>query len=116
MNEAALWEGRTLRQWVPEAVEGIVRFCNPRRIILFGSVVRGEDGPDSDLDFMVVLDRLDRSRRMELMGKIRFAITAKVPIDVFVTDDEEFVQRMDIPNSMHYWPAHEGEVVYERSA
>lgn len=114
MSETELWEGRTLREWVPEAVDEIVRYCNPRRVILFGSVVRGEAGQDSDIDFVVVLDHLDRSRRMELMGKIRFAITPKVPIDVFVTDVEEFGQRKDIPNSMHYWPAHEGEVVYER--
>lgn len=116
MSETALWEGRTLREWVPEAVDSIVGYCNPRRVILFGSVVRGEDGPDSDLDFLVVLDDLDASQRMDLMGKIRFATTGKVPIDVFVTDVEEFERRKNIPNSMHYWPAHEGEVVYERPA
>lgn len=114
MSETTLWEGRTLREWVPEAVDGIVRYCDPRRVILFGSVVRGEEGPDSDLDFMVILDQLDRSQRMELMGKIRFAITPKVPIDIFVTDVAEYQSRKDLIGSMQYWPAHEGKVVYER--
>lgn len=114
MTETALWEGRTLREWVPASVDGIVRYCNPRRVILFGSVVRGEEGPDSDLDFMVVLDDLDPSQRMDLMGKIRSATTTKIPIDVFVTGVEEFERRKDVPNSMQYWPAHEGEVVYQR--
>jgi len=48
------------------------------------------------------------------MGKIRFAITFKVPIDIFVTDVVEFQSRKDLVGSMQYWPAHEGKVVYER--
>lgn len=42
-----------------EAVTGITRriveACRPVRVYLFGSVARGEDGPDSDLDFLVVV-------------------------------------------------------------
>jgi hypothetical protein len=43
----------------PEAIEEITRrlvdYFHPERIYLFGSVARGDDGPDSDLDFGVVL-------------------------------------------------------------
>jgi uncharacterized protein len=34
---------------------GLVEFFHPIRIYLFGSVARGDDGPDSDLDFLVVV-------------------------------------------------------------
>lgn len=114
MSETALWNGRTLREWVPIAVDDIVRFCQPRRVILFGSVARGEDGPDSDLDFLVILDHLDQTRRIELMGKVRGAISARAPIDVLVTDVQEFERRKNLLGSMQYWPAREGQVVYER--
>ncbi len=114
MSETAVWAGRTLREWVPAVVDDIVQFCRPYCVILFGSVARGDEGPDSDLDFLVILDHLEEARCVELMGKIRGAISAPVPTDVFVTDVHEFTQRKDIPNSMHYWPAREGEVVYER--
>jgi len=110
------WNGKTLGEWVPEAVDDIVRAADPRRVILFGSAAKGEAGQDSDLDFLVVLDELDRSERMELMGKIRFAIAAPVPIDVFVTDVDECERRKDVIGSMHYWPLREGLVVYERAA
>ncbi|MBF0261524.1 MAG: nucleotidyltransferase domain-containing protein [Magnetococcales bacterium] len=36
-------------------VRRIVEVAHPLRIILFGSASRGEMGPDSDLDFLVVM-------------------------------------------------------------
>jgi predicted nucleotidyltransferase len=114
MSEATLWEGRTLREWVPVAVDDIVRFCDPRRIILFGSLARGEEDADSDIDLMVVLDHLDQGDRIPLMGAIRQAISASAPVDVLVTDVEQFERWKDIVGSAHFWPAHDGKVVYER--
>jgi hypothetical protein len=40
---------------ITEITRRIVEVCQPVRIYLFGSVARGEDGPDSDLDFLVVV-------------------------------------------------------------
>lgn len=105
-----------LRDFVPSAVADIVAAVHPARVILFGSVARGEEGPDSDLDFLVVLDDLDVADRVRLMGRIRFAIDVQAPIDIFVTDIQEYDQRKDVNGSMFYWPAREGEVVYERAA
>lgn len=116
MAEAVEWQGRTLREWLPVAVADVVRAFSPRRIVLFGSVARGEEGPDSDLDLLVVLDLLDPADRVRLMGAIRRAITAPAPIDVFVTDVAEFERRKDVLGSMQYWPAREGELVYDRVA
>ena len=110
------WNGRTLREWLPAAVDDIVLHYDPVRVILFGSVARGVEGPDSDLDLLVVLDHVDPKDRAQLMGKIRFAIEAPVPIDIFVTDPVECERRKDVIGSMHYWPLREGVVVYERAA
>lgn len=38
-----------------ELVDRIVVAAKPRRVILFGSAARGEMGPDSDLDVLVVV-------------------------------------------------------------
>lgn len=40
---------------IPEIVRRLVEYYHPERIYLFGSVARGDAGPDSDLDFCVVL-------------------------------------------------------------
>lgn len=114
MYQDGKYNGRTLREWMPEAVADIVNAFDPDRVILFGSVARGEEGPDSDLDFLVVLDHVAPTEKIELMEKIRFAISAPVPIDVFVTDPAECERRRDVVGSMPYWPLREGVVVYER--
>lgn len=48
---------------IEELVRRIVEAVHPLRIILFGSAARGEMGPHSDIDVMVVMpegvDRLD---------------------------------------------------------
>jgi predicted nucleotidyltransferase len=38
-----------------EITRKLVEFYRPIRIYLFGSIARGDDGPDSDLDFLVVI-------------------------------------------------------------
>ena len=39
-----------------ELVRRIRSVIEPRRVVLFGSAARGEMGPDSDLDVLVVVD------------------------------------------------------------
>jgi len=40
---------------ITEAVRRIVMEIQPRRVILFGSAARGDMGPESDLDFLIVM-------------------------------------------------------------
>ena len=87
-----------------------------KRIVLFGSVARGDEGPDSDLDLLVVLDHIEPAERAHLISSVRRAISARAPIDVFVTDLAEYERRKDVIGSMLYWPAREGQVVYERAS
>ena len=45
----------TKQQAIEEMTRRLVEFYSPVRIYLFGSEARGEAGPDSDLDFLVVV-------------------------------------------------------------
>ena len=45
----------TREQAIAEITRRLVDYCHPERIYLFGCVARGDDGPNSDLDFCVVL-------------------------------------------------------------
>ncbi|MGC8627580.1 MAG: nucleotidyltransferase domain-containing protein [Acidimicrobiales bacterium] len=112
----AVYEGRTLAEWVPEIVGKLVRASNPERVILFGSVARGDDGPDSDIDIMVVLRSMDYTQRRSLEAELYGELGGAVPVQVFVTDLRECERRRDVVGSMHYWPLREGRVVYERAA
>ena len=48
---------------VDEAVRRILVVSKPRRVILFGSAARGEMGPDSDLDMLVIVPEGTHRRR-----------------------------------------------------
>jgi uncharacterized protein len=45
----------TRQETIDEITRRLVDYFHPERIYLFGSAARGDDGPDSDLDFGVVL-------------------------------------------------------------
>ena len=53
------YDGLTLREALPFVVREIVDAFDPVELVVFGSVARGEEGPDSDLDLLVVFDRAD---------------------------------------------------------
>jgi len=112
----ALYGGRTLAEWVPEVVDAVVRAGDPEEVLLFGSVARGDDGPDSDIDLMVVCSSIDYTQRHELEAQLYAAIGGRAPVQLFVTDCRECDRRRDVVGSMHYWPLREGRVVYARAA
>jgi uncharacterized protein len=91
----------------------VVRQFRPQRVILFGSHARGEAGPDSDIDMLVVLpvDGSKREKRIEIRLALRDLHAAT---DIIVTTPEEYAWRKDIVGTVEYPAAHEGRVLYER--
>lgn len=49
--------------YLSEVVDRIVRKFHPEKIILFGSWARGEAREDSDLDWLVVLPKVEHTRK-----------------------------------------------------
>ena len=60
------------QELIDEATSRIVAAAQPLRIILFGSAARGEMGPDSDLDILVVMP--DGADRLATAGKLHRAL------------------------------------------
>ena len=46
---------------VQEFVQAIVRIDPPKKIILFGSLARGDEISDSNVELVVLYERLDRN-------------------------------------------------------
>lgn len=98
---------------LPEAIDRIVRGYAPRQIILFGSWARGEARPDSDLDFLVVLDQIDDKRRTAV-AILRTLNGLPISKDVVVTTPDEIVRRGHLVGDVLRPALREGVVVYER--
>jgi uncharacterized protein len=114
VDGAVRYDGRTLGEWVPAIVGEVVRLSDPQQVVLFGSVARGDDGPDSDIDLMVVLPQIDYSERHALEARLSAAIRRIVPVQFFVTDVAECERRKDVVGSTHYWALREGQVLHSR--
>ena len=85
---------------------------SPVRVLIFGSGARGEAGPRSDVDFLVIEDSFD-SRLRETV-RLRDAIgNLNVPVDiVLVTEDEAELKRYR-PGSVVKRALAEGRVLVE---
>jgi predicted nucleotidyltransferase len=107
------YDGRTLAEWVPEVVSRIVDGFDPRRIILFGSVARGDEGPDADIDLLVVFDEIEGRRHDAAVSLLRRLRGLPVAVDVFPTDLARLEQSADAPGVLRV-ALREGRVVHER--
>ncbi len=96
---------------IRQMVDIIVKRFHPEKVILFGSHARGEAGPDSDVDLLVVMP-VSGSKR-EKAVEVAVALHAiRVPKDIIVTTPEEFEWRKEIPGTIERPAVLEGKVLY----
>ncbi len=96
-----------------EAVARILSVAQPDRVLLFGSWARGEAGPDSDLDLLVVMP-FEGPRHSAVLPLLHELADLPVPKDVVVLTPEEWARKKTVPGTIAYPAAHEGVTLYER--
>jgi predicted nucleotidyltransferase len=95
-----------------EIVRRLVEAYHPERIYLFGSKARGDAGPDSDYDLMVVVPDaapppMERGRRThEALRGVR------TPIDVLVWSRDAFDKRLHLKASLPATIIREGKLLH----
>src|SRR5271170_3951828 len=97
----------SIQTHIDRMVKRIVKKFRPEKIILFGSHARGDAGPDSDVDLLVVMpvEGSKREKRIE----IRLALhDIKVAKGILVSTPEEFAWREQIVGTIEYPAAREG--------
>jgi predicted nucleotidyltransferase len=96
----------TLRQ----IIERVVEVAQPEKIILFGSAARGEMGPNSDVDLLVIKTG---AHRLDLAGKIyRNLHGVGEAVDVVVVTPEDIERYGESPALVIAPALQEGKVVY----
>ncbi len=93
-----------------EVIRRIVEVAEPEKIILFGSAVRGEVGPNSDLDILVVKSGVHRRRLAQEIYRNLVGIGQAV--DVIVATPEDLERYRDSPALVIYAALREGRVIY----
>ena len=97
-----------------ELLRSVVAYFDPVRVILFGSHARGEAGPDSDYDLLVVL--VDDAPAEKLSWRAAWEARKDFhrAVDIVPCRESAFRQRSRLRGSPLARIAREGIVLYER--
>lgn len=99
----------------PELLDPVVAYFNPQRVILFGSAARGEAGPDSDIDLLVIVDDDTPPEKLTFRaGYESRRLYRRGAADVFPCRAATFRVKRRIAGTLPYEAARDGVIVYER--
>jgi len=97
---------------LPEIVQRLAGALQPERIYLFGSHARGQAGPLSDLDLLVVVPHSDQPGYKRDGGAYRALRGIAVAIDVLVWTHAEFERGLRIRTSLSSSVQRTGRLLY----
>jgi len=98
-----------------EIVRRIVSAINAKKIILFGSWAYGKPHEGSDLDILVIVEKLSTSSRREERIKIRTLLQdILIPQDIIVATIEDVEEWKNVPQAFITKIIKEGKVIYEK--
>ncbi|OHC73565.1 MAG: hypothetical protein A3G18_07910 [Rhodospirillales bacterium RIFCSPLOWO2_12_FULL_58_28] len=104
------------RSLIPsELLNSVVSYFHPRRIILFGSQARGDDGPDSDIDLLVIIDDDAPPEKRTLKAGWESRRSYRGAVDVIPCRESMYQKKRNIVGTLAFDASREGVVVYERS-
>lgn len=108
MTDPLLEQDTVLR----EVVDRLVATLHPARIYLFGSLARGQAGPDSDYDLLVLVDRPLKPRYRLSQEGFRALRGIPATVDVVVWDRETFDARLHLRASFPATVVREGRLLH----
>ena len=96
---------------VDEAIRRIIDAVDPKMIIVFGSVARHEANEHSDLDLLVIFDRVENQKKA-YVSKARQFIGLKLPFDLLVLSYGDYISHRDRKYSFVHEIATTGKIEY----
>ncbi len=95
---------------IQKAVEALLEAApSGSKVILFGSVARGDARPDSDLD-LIVIEPAVKNRLQEMARLSAHLGQMLIPADVVVFSRSEFEEWQNVPNTLPYRATRQGRV------
>jgi len=109
----ALTQKNIIGRQINKIVQRVVSQFSPDKIILFGSYARGNAGPDSDIDLLIVMPVIGSKRDKAIEIGVSLHDIA-IPKDLIVVTPQEFEWRKDVVGTIERPAAREGKVLYAR--
>ena len=95
-DDKVRYDGQSFIVWASRVAGGIVERCGASSVILYGSVARGDDGPDSDIDLLVVMPIVGRRHdsAVRVLNELR---DLPVPVCITVVDPAHLDEEASVP-------------------
>jgi len=95
-----------------KVVEGLVKVYEPQAVYLFGSAARGEAGPDSDYDLLLIV--ADSAPAELRRARVGYLALWKIGIgaDIAICTRTEFDSRLHLKASLPATVLREGKLLY----
>ena len=91
----------------------LIEACDPQYLYLFGSVARGEESPESDVDLLVVTTPPAGTTVSEIAAQLRPLIREeRLPIDLVVQTPEQFRRQLRFPGFIARTAGRDGHLLY----
>lgn len=115
LTNAQTGEHRQPPSAVPDdLLRPVVAYFAPCKVILFGSYARGEAGPDSDYDLLVVIDDDAPPEKLSWQARYEARKTYHQAVDIVACRASVFERKRTVVGSLPHTADYEGVVVYER--
>ena len=108
------WQNANPRYWIKTAAERISKEFNPKKIILFGSHAKGIATVHSDIDLLVIFDKVEDKQKQTVAIQL---LLSDCPIseDVIVATEQDIERHRHSVSSVFRLATAEGKVIYERT-
>ena len=91
----------------------IVEHYAPEQVYLFGSKARGEEGPGSDYDLLIVVKRRISRAKVENFTEKRWDARLFGPTDIVIWTKKSFEAQAQLRASLPASVLEEGELLYD---
>lgn len=93
-------------------VDRLVALYHPERVYLFGSKARGEAGPDSDYDILLVMPDDTPAEMLSPSAAYDALWSLKTAVDVVIWTRKDFEARLHLKASLPATVCREGRLLY----
>ncbi|MCS6772974.1 MAG: nucleotidyltransferase domain-containing protein [Anaerolineae bacterium] len=97
---------------IREIVAKVVQRFEPKRVILFGSYAYGTPHEGSDLDLLVVLDKVPPQEE-RIKAVLELSASSPVSLQIVFMQTDAFEETKDVVGGLAYPAHHQGRVLYE---
>jgi len=98
---------------IQKTVKGIKKF-SPDKIILYGSLARGDYNQNSDIDILVIKKKLTHKRMIDRMLQLDRYLEFGLPVEAVIFTPREIQDRLKQNDYFLAEALSEGKVLYEK--